>query len=259
LLDERFTRSLHVETMRREGLLADVEPHVLFQSSTIGALLEGRYEGDVTLGELGAHGDLGLGTLDHLDGELIAIDGAFYRADVDGRIEEVPPEARTPFAVLVSFAPTISTILEGPRSQAQLLAAIEGVVPRASAYAIRVDGRFESLHLRSVPRQDPPYRPLADVVADQHVFDLGATEGTLVGFRFPDHGESVEVPGFHLHFISADRRRGGHVLDLRTAKVEAQLDVLSSLHVELPPGVELEPEHLDGDPAELARRVEHDG
>jgi acetolactate decarboxylase len=259
VLDERFTRSLHVETMRRDGMLADVEPHVLFQASTIGALLEGRYEGDVTLGELAAHGDLGLGTLDHLDGELIALDGRFHRADADGAVTEVDPATRTPFAVLVPFRPAVEIALDGPLGHDELLAAIEGAAGGSGAYALRVDGAFELVRARSVPRQEPPYRPLGEVVGDQHVFDLEQIEGTLVGFRFPDHGEGLEVAGFHIHFISADLTRGGHVLDLRMGSGVARLDVLSDLHVELPPGVDLGEPHLDGDLAATVRRVEGEG
>ncbi len=88
-LDERWIRSLHVEAMRHADLHAEHDPHVLFQASTIGALLEGSFEGDVSFAELAEHGDLGLGTLNHLDGEMIAIDGRFYRADIEGNISEV--------------------------------------------------------------------------------------------------------------------------------------------------------------------------
>ena len=89
MLDERWIRSLHVEAMRHADLHAEREPHVLFQASTIGALLEGNYEGDVSFAELAERGDLGLGTLDHLDGEMIALDGRFYRADIEGAVSEV--------------------------------------------------------------------------------------------------------------------------------------------------------------------------
>ena len=257
MLDERFTRALHVETLRRDGALADVAPHVLHQASTIGALLEGRYEGDVSLAELAGRGDLGLGTLDHLDGELIVLDGRFYRADVDGDVAAVPGSTSTPFAVLVPFAPSVDVELDGAVDLDGLLAAIERGVPgEAGACALRVDGSFASVRARSVPRQEPPYRPLAEVVADQHVFELGHVTGTMVGFRFPDHGDAVEVAGFHLHFVTADRRRGGHVLDCRTAGVRVRIDVYSSLHVELPPGVDLEAAHLDRPVAELTRQVE---
>src|SRR4249919_2977483 len=99
-LDERWIRSLHVESMRRADLHAERDPHVLFQASTIGALLDGAFDGDLSFAELAEHGDFGLGTLNGLDGEMIAVDGAFYRADVEGEIHPVPAAAKTPFAVV---------------------------------------------------------------------------------------------------------------------------------------------------------------
>ena len=93
MLDRRLVTALHVETLRHTELHAEHAPHVLFQASTIGALLDGAYDGDVTFAELAEHGDLGLGTLDALDGEMIALDGRFYRADVDGGIHPVDPVA----------------------------------------------------------------------------------------------------------------------------------------------------------------------
>jgi acetolactate decarboxylase len=259
VLDEDLTTALHVETLRREQLFSDVAPHVLFQASTIAALLEGRYDGDVSFAELAEHGDLGLGTLDALDGEMIAIDGQFYRADANGHVTEIPPGALTPFAAVVDFDPRIELRIDGPLDHAGLLAEIERAVPPdAGACAIRIDGEFELVHARSVPRQQPPYRPLAEVVASQTVFDLEGVSGSMVGFRFPDHGDGVEIGGFHLHVITADRSRGGHVLDSRTGSAEVRLDAYSDLHVELPPGVELADRHLGDDP-ELLRRIEREG
>src|SRR5919204_6887304 len=107
MIDERLVRALHVQSLREEELHAEHEPHVLFQSSTIGALLDGAYEGDVTFAELAEHGDLGLGTLNGLDGEMIATDGHFFRADASGSITEVDRGERTPFAVLTWFEPTV--------------------------------------------------------------------------------------------------------------------------------------------------------
>src|SRR3954454_18979692 len=103
MLDERWIRSLHVESMRHADLHGEREPHVLFQASTIGALLEGAFEGDLTFAELAQHGDTGLGTVNHLDGEMVAVDGEFFRADVDGRLGRIGPGERTPFAVGTSF------------------------------------------------------------------------------------------------------------------------------------------------------------
>jgi acetolactate decarboxylase len=259
-LDEHLARHLHVEALRHRDLHPEHEEHVLFQASTIGALLEGAFDGDVTFGELAEHGDLGLGTLNGLDGEMIAVDGRFYRADVDGLVEEVSPTERTPFAALAWFEPSIERRLDQPLDYLGLLAELDAVAadPHASC-ALRVDGEFEYVRARSVPRQYPPYRPLADVVADQHVFEFAGVEGSLVGFRFPDYARGLEAEGYHLHFIDSDRERGGHVLDCRTRSVVAGIDLSGELHVELPPGVELDSAELDDATAGVLARVEHGG
>ncbi len=241
MLDEHWIRSLHVESMRRADLHREREPHVLFQASTIGALLDGAFDGDLSFAELAEHGDLGLGTLNHLDGEMIALDGEFFRADVEGRTTPVGPEERTPFAVVTRFEPTVEERLPAAeRSHEELLACLDELVPEdASSCAIRLDGRFGLVRARSVPRQSPPYRPLTEVVSDQHVFELADVEGTMLGFRFPSYAEGIEVGGYHLHFISADRDRGGHVLDSRSGELRVRIDPSDDLHVELPPEVEL--------------------
>jgi len=260
MLDERWIRSLHVESMRRADLHEDREEHALFQASTIGALLEGAYDGDLSFAELAEHGDLGLGTVNRLDGEMIAIDGRFYRADVDGNIHPVPAEERTPFAVMARFEPTVEARIEGELSHQRLLSRISELVPEArgaSSCAIRVDGPFALVRARSVPAQSPPYRPLTEVVAEQHVFELADVEGTMLGFRFPAYAEGIEVAGYHLHFIDSERRRGGHVLDSRPAGVRLQLDPSEDLHIELPPGIDLADPDLAASTHAALAAVEH--
>jgi acetolactate decarboxylase len=240
VLDERWIKALHVEAMRRVDLHAEREPHVLFQASTIGALLDGAFDGDLSFAELAEHGDLGLGTLNRLDGEMIALDGEFFRADVGGGIHPIPPDARTPFAVVTRFEAAIDERIEGELSHEELLARLDALTPAdASSCAIRLDGRFELVRARSVPAQSPPYRPLTEVVADQHVFELEDVAGTMLGFRFPAYVEGIEVGGYHLHFVSDDRSRGGHVLDSRSNGLRARLDPSNDLHVELPPRIDL--------------------
>jgi acetolactate decarboxylase len=257
VLDEQWIRSLHVEAMRERELHEEREAHVLFQASTIAALLDGAYEGDLTFAELAEHGDLGLGTLNGLDGEMIAVDGRFYRAAVDGTIAEVAPSERTPFAVVTRFTPTIEAEVGGPLDHEGLLAALDGLIPEeAASCAIRVDGRFESVRARSVPRQHPPYRPLTEVVAEQGVFELDDIAGTMLGFRFPSYAEGIEVSGFHLHFIDAERRRGGHVLDSRVGEATARLDPSNDLHVELPPEIDLASASLAAGTHAAIERVE---
>lgn len=260
VLDERWIRSLHVEALRDEELHAEREAHVLFQASTIAALLEGAYDGDLSFAELAEHGDLGLGTLNGLDGEMIALDGCFYRADVDGRVGEIDGTARTPFAVVTRFEPAIDEQIEGPLGHEDLLGRLDKLIPPgAPSCAIRLDGHFDLVRARSVPRQSPPYRPLAEVVGEQHVFDLADVRGTMLGFRFPDYAEGIEVSGFHLHFIDEARERGGHVLDSRSSGLRARLDPSSDLRVELPPGVALGDPGLAAETHAAVELVEHSG
>ena len=261
MLDERWIRSLHVEAMREAELHGEREPHVLFQTSTIGALLQGAYDGDLSFAELAEHGDLGLGTLNGLDGEMIALDGRFYRAAVDGTVSEVDPGERTPFAVVTRFEPAIEAELAGPLDHEALLAELDRLIPAgAASCAIRLDGRFELVRARSVPRQRPPYRPLTEVVAEQRVFELHDVVGTMVGFRFPAYAEGIEVSGYHLHFLDEAHERGGHVLDSRVAgPPRVGLDCSSELHVELPPGVELADPGVAAATHDALDQVEHTG
>lgn len=260
MIEETMIRSLHVSSMRASDLDAGHDHHALFQASTIGALLEGRFEGDVTIADLAGRGDTGLGTLDGLDGELIVIDGRFLRANFDGNVDEVAPDAGTPFAVVVEFDPDFEVELEGPLDMEGLGRLLDSdLTAGGAASAIRVDGRFEKVVLRSVPAQEKPYPTLVEVVEQQHVFELGSCEGSLVGFRFPEWSEGIEVGGYHLHFIDRDRARGGHVLDFDLSHGLARAESTSELEVELPPEVDLGCEktaasvHAEIEKAERAR------
>ena len=157
VLDERWIRSLHVESMRHADLHAEREPHVLFQASTIGALLEGAFDGDLSFAELAERGDLGLGTLNRLDGEMIALEGEFFRADVDGAVHRVAPQERTPFAVVTRFQPSVDVHLSGPLAHNQLLARIDELAPAgASTCALRIDARWAWCALARCRRRRRP-------------------------------------------------------------------------------------------------------
>ena len=59
-------------------------------------------------------------------------------------------------------------------------------------------------------------------------------EGTVIGFRCPTYVAGVNVPGYHLHFLSQDRARGGHVLGFELVTGRAQMDVLDRFVLQLP-------------------------
>jgi acetolactate decarboxylase len=240
MLDERLVHSLHVTAGEHADLPEGAEPHEVFQTSTFAALLDGKLEGDVSFAELAGHGNLGLGTFDAVDGEMLCVDGEFFRCDVEGVAHPVEPERKTPFACLVEFEPTHSFEL-GETDWDGLMAEFDERLGAAGqVHALRLDGRFASVHARSVEGVSKPYPPMTEIVKGQHVFDFADVEGTMVGFRFPDFARGLNVPGYHLHFITADRKRGGHVLGASPAGTTVAVDDETEIRVELPSGVDLD-------------------
>jgi acetolactate decarboxylase len=240
-IDTTLIGALHVEYLEKQDLGEGGRPHhTLFQTSTIDALLEGKYDGDVSFAELEDRGDFGLGTLDALDGEMIALDGSFYQVKADGRAYAIDGSMRTPFAVVTFFEPNLYRTLDTPMDFGTFCARLDRLVGgEASCYAVRVEGTFDHVKTRSVPRQRRPYPPLAEVVEDQPTFELGDVAGSLVGFRFPRYAQGLNVAGYHFHFITADRSAGGHVLEFRLTRGELSVDSEADLRLELPPSVDL--------------------
>ena len=176
-----------------------------------------------------------MGTFEGLDGEMIALDGAFYQIKTDGKAYEVSGTAVAPFA-MVTFFDTDLTAQPGQGLDYEgLQDYLDGVLPSPNVfYAIKIEGRFEHVKARSVPAQDKPYPPLSDAIANQTVFEFEDVEGTMVGFWCPAYVGDINAPGYHLHFITADRSAGGHVLDLLLGEVTVHVDETPDFLMQLP-------------------------
>jgi acetolactate decarboxylase len=182
------------------------------------------------------------------------LDGEAWKADFDCRLSHPPRSALTPYAVVAPFSPAEPIELPPVLTATQLepwLRRARRVAERPDA--IRIDGRFAGVQLRSVPKQRRPYPPLAEAIAHQHVVELKDVAGTMVGFRFPDALDGIEMAGFHLHFVTDDRLRGGHVLGYTALEGTVALDEAAELHVELPPAVAQPAHGTTFDPQEIAR------
>lgn len=250
IIDDRLVGALHIREMdRAEFALDGATDHVAFQAGTLNALMDGHFAGDATIGEVLEHGGLGIGTVEHLAGELIIIDGEAFLVDGNGVVSRVPLDTPTPFAVVSQFSPTASLHLDGPLGLSEVHDRLRLLAPTSSVLALRIDGEFANMRLRSVHAQQQPYPPLSEVIEHQTEWTLESSAGSIVGFRFPDLAAGVEVPGFHLHFISNDRTAGGHVLDLTVMDAVASVDGGDELHVELPPHIRL------GEPGMADRRA----
>jgi len=211
------------------------EDDTLFQAATLGGLLAGIYDGDVTFAQLRDVGDFGLGTFDALDGEMIAVDGEFFRVDTEGVASIVPDESETPFAVVTIFDADIELSVESDMSCADLQSLISAELPSPNLmYAIRVEATFHNLTTRSVPKQEPPYVGLAKALEGQVTFDFDDISGTMVGYWLPDYLAGVNVAGYHFHFVDADRVTGGHVLDCAIASAVVEIDTSDELRLVLP-------------------------
>lgn len=218
------------------------------QVSTINALMGGSYDGDMTLAELREFGDTAIGTFDALDGEMVCVDGQFFRIGADGNVHSASSDIKTPFAVIAFFAPYSRIELLEVDNIDELKGFLDANVPSKNIfYAVKVTGTFDYLKMRSVPDQTKPYPPLSEVVKTQPVFERRGIRGTLVGFRAPAYTKGICVTGYHFHFISDDRTCGGHVLDCAIDKGTARLDDKYGFSLKLPRTKEFAAADLTGD------------
>jgi acetolactate decarboxylase len=211
------------------------DQEVVFQLSTIDALLAGDYDGAFTCGEVLQHGNFGLGTFNGLDGEMIVLNGKVFQLRSDGKVYPVADSTLTPFAMVTHFEADTVFTLAGPLSYEELSARIDSLIPTQNIfYAIRIEGEFAYLKARSVPRQSKPYRPMVEVVQTQPTFEFRQETGTLLGFRTPPFMKGLNVPGYHLHFLTSDQTSGGHVLAGTLGRITVALDYTSAFHMVLP-------------------------
>jgi acetolactate decarboxylase len=208
---------------------------VIFQVSTIDVLMAGIYDQQLLYEDLMKHGDMGLGTFTDLDGEMIGINGEFYQIKVDGLAYSVEDSMGTPFAVVTFFEPDIHASLSTTLNYTQLQQFIDDLLPTENIfYAVTIEGTFDYLKVRSVPRQSKPYPTLSEAIKDQSVFEYRNQAGTVAGFRTPGYMSGLNVPGYHFHFISEDKKFGGHVLECEAKSGTIEIDETAGFEMWLP-------------------------
>ena len=232
---------------------------MLYQVSLLQALSLRRFEGSVSIGELRKNGDIGIGTFDGLDGEMIMLDGTVYKASADGSVTVIGDDATTPFAN-ATFAKNDLSKTVTASSMKELGDELDSIVSESginSVYFIRLDGVFDSIRLRSVPKQKRPYRKLADVLSTEQVeWTLKDISGTVVGVYCPSYMSMVNNHGWHLHFISDDRKKGGHVLDLSVKNGMCQFTVVDTIKIILPDDPSFQSLDLSVDQEKDIKRIE---
>jgi len=189
-----------------------------FQAGLIIGIQQGVYEGDVDFKRLEQHGDTGLGTLNGVDGEMIAIDNDFYHIDSAGAIKKIDPVTLTPFSIVTKFNPTLSFMIAKITSLDELTILLDTHIPTPNIfYMMRIDAELDWI---KIDGENCKMRPAKPLIPRSSEFTHLA--GSLIVTRCPDYSAAFTIPGYHYHFIDSTKTRGGHVADLKikTASVK---------------------------------------
>jgi acetolactate decarboxylase len=241
--------------------ILEMPVHTVFQISTSGALVEGVYERAVSTKILPTYGDFGIGTFDNLDGEMVVLDEEIYQVRSDGTVNKIVDDTGTPFAVVVHFVADQDEVIQ----EADSFEALRSICDRYRDsenlfYAFRIDGHFEQVHTRAMRATT---EGLARAAAVQPEFHFNDTQGTLVGIWAPEFASSLNIAGYHFHFLSDDRTEGGHLLECSGKNLRVRVERLTDFHLCLPKSEEFLRADLTKNPskdlafAEQAHKKEH--
>ena len=233
----------------------------MYQVSTLQALALGYSRAVIKVGELLQEGTTGLGTFEDVNGEMVMMDGRCFRADQDGHVTEVSSETGVPFAAVATLhgeqefvlndIPDIETV------RTELTKKIEERFGLNSMHVVRIDGVFDKVDARS----EAPYRShhvtLKEMLSrTQKAFIFDNIRGSLVGVYFPDYMDGINMPGWHLHFLSEDRSKGGHVFDVSIGRGAVKVDKITRIEINLPKEAAFDTYALKQDLQEEIKSVE---
>jgi acetolactate decarboxylase len=223
--------------------------HTLFQVSTSGALVQGIYQKAVSSKLLLNYGDFGLGTFENLDGEMVVLDRAIYQVRSDGGVLKIMDDVGTPFAVVTHFVADRDLTIENASSFEELSQICDRYRDSDNLfYAFRIDGRFAHVHTRAM-KATLDGLPLAKAAAIQPEFDFKDVDGSLVGIWAPQFSSALNIAGYHFHFLSEDRTKGGHLLECSGENLRVRVERLNDFHLSLPESEEFLRADLTKDPS----------
>ena len=237
----------------------EIDHSTLFQVSTSTALVEGVYGGVVTIGELKQHGSFGLGTFEGLDGEMLALEGRYYQVLGNGTVREASDHARAPFAVVTEFRAERRFTVDRAESFDDLSAQLDrGRDTGNLFFAVRIDGHFSHVRTRALCKTASGVSLVA-ATAHQPEFALTEVTGTAVRFWTPLYARTINVAGWHFHFVTDDRTGGGHLLDCQGANLRVQMQDLADVRIAMPETAAFLQADLSQDPSQELDLAERGG
>lgn len=211
----------------------------MYQVSTLQALMLGYSRAVISVNELLDHGDIGLGTFTDVDGEMIVLDGSCYRATQTGDITAAEPERGVPFSTVCKMKDSRPIEFGCVNSIEELKAELNNIIDSHfglnSMHMARIDGEFEVVDARSESGYESVHVDLKTILGKtQKSFRFENIAGTLVCVYFPDYMDGINAAGWHLHFISNDKKHGGHVFDVIMKSGKGQISKINEIEIKLP-------------------------
>jgi len=230
---------------------------ILYQIGLVPAFLNGICTSDYNFKSLAQKGDFGLGTINQLNGEMIAFDGHFYSIDKNGVASEIADTICTPYALVSLFKPqhfyTIKQISNISALNQYLLSLLDNI---NIFYMIRIDGEFASLQLRSETCHCMRGIPISELLdKDQVKYSIKKSKGTLVVTFSPAYTQNMCITNFHYHYLNDDKTTGGHVFDLKVVSAHISIQPLYRFQLELTNIPELKFMSLDIDTGQVLKNI----
>lgn len=222
----------------QSSLFQNNDDDSMYQVSLMQAFMHGEYNGVITVGDLKSHGDTGLGTFEGVNGEMIILDGVVYQAAADGSINVMEDNETIPFATITNFDEDAKIDNIAGKDFDDLTGKLDKEISKYGTnnmYVIKLKGDFSNITVRSIEKQEKPYKEFTDVAAvDQKVFNHTGQTGTIVAVYFPEYMNELNMHGWHLHFLSDDKTKGGHVLNFTNFKGSGQVDEIHEFNMIIP-------------------------
>jgi acetolactate decarboxylase len=212
------------------------ETDILYSAGYASAFIGGLYDGYFPYNAVTEHGDFGLGAIDKMDGELTMLNGKIYQTRFTGKTQLLNKTAKIPYAVVCHFHAQKVFSLNTNLDKKTLFSYLDSLITDQNGlYAIHIRGNFNYVKTRAFPPvTTKPYKPLADLLDQQHFFEFNNIKGDLIGYRLPAYMEGPHISGYHFHFLTDNKDGGGHIIELKIDKVTIEVDKLTSFTVDLP-------------------------
>lgn len=238
----------------------DNSRETIYQVALLQSLTQGYYDGIVKVSELKEHGDIGIGTFEGVNGEMIVLDGTVYQALGDGSVQEAADDETVPFSNVTFFDKDGSVELKDIKNVDALKGKLDSMVEKNGRnlfYFVKMTGTFEKMNVRSELKQEKPYKTLDKALeTDQREFNYENIKGTVVALYCPDYMGGLNTPGWHFHFISDDKTKGGHLLDLSFTKATAEYDTTPGFDMYLSDNNDFQKMELAKDVSSAIKKVE---